>query len=47
MPKKLEQVLKRRAKSKGLTGDRAKAFVYGTLRDTGWVPNREKRTKKR
>lgn len=43
MPKKLEEKLKKEAAEKGLTGDRADAYVYGTLRKTGWKPNREKR----
>jgi hypothetical protein len=38
MPKKLEQDLKRQATKKGLTGDRKDAYVYGTLRKTGWTP---------
>lgn len=42
MPKAMEKALKKEAKKKGLTGDRADAFVYGTMRKTGWKPNREK-----
>lgn len=42
MPKKLERELKRQAAQKGLTGDRAGAYVYGTMRQTGWKPSREK-----
>jgi hypothetical protein len=42
MPKKLEQKLKRQAKTKGLTGDKANAYVYGVLRKTGWKPKRKK-----
>jgi hypothetical protein len=38
MPKKLEQKLKREAAKKGLTGKRANAYTYGTLRKTGWKP---------
>tara|TARA_Y100000310_G_C19991424_1_gene494294 strand:- start:72 stop:203 length:132 start_codon:yes stop_codon:yes gene_type:complete len=38
MPKKLEKNLKRKAKSKGLSGERADAYVYGTMRKTGWKP---------
>ena len=38
MPKKLEHKLQREAKKKGLTGERADAYVYGTLRKTGWKP---------
>jgi hypothetical protein len=36
MPKKLEKKLKSTARKKGLTGKRAHAYVYGTLRKTGW-----------
>jgi hypothetical protein len=36
MPKKLEAKLKREASKKGLTGKRKAAYVYGTLRKTGW-----------
>lgn len=43
MPKKLEQQLKREASQKGLKGDRRDAYVYGTLRKTGWKPAREKK----
>lgn len=42
MPKKLERKLKQRAARKGLRGKRADAYVYGTLRKTGWKPKREK-----
>ena len=42
MPKKLELDLKKQAARKGLKGKRAKAYVYGTLRKTGWKPEREK-----
>lgn len=42
MPKKLEQQLKKQAASKGLKGERKDAYVYGTLRKTGWKPAREK-----
>ena len=38
MPKNLEKNLKRKAKSKGLSGERADAYVYGTMRKTGWKP---------
>lgn len=47
MPKKLEADLKREAKQKGLKGARADAYVYGTLRKTGWKPEREKSGKKK
>ena len=43
MPKKLEEKLKKEARKKGLTGERKDAYVYGTLRETGWKPEREKK----
>ena len=39
MPKKLEEDLKRQAIKKRLTGKRASAYIYGTMRKTGWRPN--------
>ena len=41
MPKKLEARLKKEAKKKGLKGERAAAYVYGTLRKTGWRPRKD------
>lgn len=43
MPAKMERELKAEAKKRGLKGKRADAYVYGTLRKTGWKPKREKR----
>ena len=43
MPKKLEKQLKKQAKKKGLSGERKDAYVYGTLRKTGWKPGRKKK----
>jgi hypothetical protein len=43
MPKKLEEDLKRKARSLGMSGERADKYVYGTLRKTGWKPEREKK----
>jgi hypothetical protein len=40
MPKKMEAELKREAHKKGLTGKRADAYVYGTMRKTGWKPKK-------
>jgi hypothetical protein len=37
-PKKMEKALKSQTKKKGLTGKRADAYVYGTMRKTGWKP---------
>jgi hypothetical protein len=45
MPKALEEKLKREAKKKGLKGERADAYVYGTLRKTGWKPQRERKSR--
>jgi hypothetical protein len=43
MPKKMEKALKQQAKKKGLTGDRADAYIYGTMRKTGWEPKKSKK----
>ena len=43
MPKKMEAALKRQAKKKGLKGKRAAAYVYGSLRKTGWKPGKRAR----
>jgi hypothetical protein len=42
MPKELERKLKAQARKKGFKGERADRFVYGTLRQTGWKPKRER-----
>lgn len=42
MPKKMEKALKKEAKKKGLKGKRLNAYIYGTLRKTGWKPKRER-----
>lgn len=42
MPKKLERKLERQAQKKGLKGKSKDAYVYGTLRETGWKPSRER-----
>jgi hypothetical protein len=38
--------LKAEAKKKGFSGERADAYVYGTLRKTGWTPSTQKKHKK-
>ena len=38
MPKALENKLKKEAKKKGLKGKGADAYIYGTMRKTGWKP---------
>ena len=43
MPAKLEKALKQAAVEKGLKGKRKDAYVYGTMRNTGWKPSREKK----
>lgn len=45
MPKKMEQELKAKAKKKGLTGERADAYIYGTMRKAGWTPSTQKKGK--
>lgn len=41
MPKVLENKLKSKAKKMGLGKKRTGAYVYGTLRKTGWKPKRK------
>jgi len=43
MPKAMERKLKATAKKKGLKGARAAAYVYGTMRKTGWKPKKSKK----
>jgi hypothetical protein len=38
MPKVMEKKLKVEAKKKGLRGKKADAYIYGTMRKTGWKP---------
>lgn len=45
MPKVLERKLKAEAKKRGYSKERADAYVYGSLRKTGWKPG--KSTKKK
>lgn len=45
MPKKMEKELREEARKKGLTGEDADAYVYGTMRKTGWKPARQKKHK--
>jgi hypothetical protein len=47
MPKALEQKLKREAKAKHLGKERTGAFVYGTMRKTGWAPSTQKKSSKK
>jgi hypothetical protein len=41
MPKKLEKELRKMCSKKGLSKERCDAYVYGTLRKTGWKPKRK------
>lgn len=43
MPKKMERELKKEAQKRGMSGKRADAFVYGTMRKSGWKPKRERK----
>lgn len=40
MPEKLERELRAKGRKRGLKGKRLDAYVYGTLRKTGWKPKR-------
>ena len=42
----MEEELKKQARKKGLKGKRANAYIYGTLRKTGWKPSTQKKKKK-
>ena len=42
MPDKLKKKLKAKAKKEGFKGKKADAYVYGTMRKTGWKPKKEK-----
>lgn len=39
MPEEMERKLKRTAKKRGYGEKRSDAYVYGTMRKTGWKPN--------
>jgi hypothetical protein len=47
MPKALEKKLTIKASKKGLTGKKKNAYVFGTMRKTGWVPSTQKKQKKK
>jgi len=46
MPTALEHALVKEAEKKGLGEKRKNAYVYGTLRKTGWKPSTQKDSKK-
>ena len=45
MPETLEKELKNEARKKfgSTTSKRARKYIYGTMRKTGWVPSTQKR----
>lgn len=43
----MERALKKEAKKKGLSKKRAGAYVYGTMRKTGWKPSTQKKKRKK
>jgi len=45
MPEEMERKLKAIAKKKGWSKERQNAYVYGTMRKTGWEPNVKKKIK--
>jgi hypothetical protein len=47
MPEKLERKLKAQAAKKNWSEERKDRYVYGTLRKTGWKPEREKAAAKK
>ena len=47
MPKAMETALKKEATKKHLKGKRAAAYVYGTMRKTGWTPSTQRKARGR
>lgn len=43
MPKKMEEALRKQARKKRMPKERADAFVYGSMRKTGWKPSHQKK----
>jgi hypothetical protein len=43
MPKKMERELKAEAKKMHLSKERTGAYIYGTMRKTGWKPSTQKK----
>ena len=46
MPEAMEKSLKAKAKKMDLGKKRTNAFVYGTMRKTGWKPKHRGKSKK-
>lgn len=47
MPKALERKLRAQARKKGYGKKRADAYIYGTLRKTGWTPSNQRKPKRK
>lgn len=47
MPEAAERNLRAQARKKGFTGERFRKYVYGGLRNLGWVPSHQKEKKAR
>jgi len=47
MPKELELKLKRQVSKRNWSKERKNAYVYGTLRKTGWKPSTQRKALKR
>ncbi len=47
MPEAAERSLKAQARKKGFTGERFRKYVYGGLRNLGWKPSHQKKSKAR
>ena len=45
MPEELEKELRREAIRKRLRGEKANAYIYGTMRKIGWTPPTQKSSK--
>jgi len=43
MPVELERALKKTARKRGYSKERTGAYVYGTMRKTGWTPSTQKK----
>lgn len=43
MPKALERALKKQVAKKNWSQKRKDAYIYGTLRKSGWVPRKQHR----
>ena len=46
MPKALHDKLERTAQAKGLHGEHKDAYIFGTMRRTGWKPRQERSSRR-